>query len=288
MTSTYVEKNITEKGDIKYKYIFEVLGNKVSKIARFEEFNLEAIVRNEEGLLLKSLLALLYSFTGHRNVIIGLGPGRCGTMSLAILLSAQESMVVHHEGEPRLSWNASIYEFIAKWSSLFYAISPPLPIIVDIANWYLPFVPYILKSNDKVKFICLRRDIDEIVNSFMLKVPNTSHWTDKKSKYWNKNWERSHDYRKHFPKYDLPKEEGCRKYVEEYYSSAENYAERLPNKFKIFNVNALNTEEGVKSILSFCGMLEDKMQIEHPYINRTTATHRKIMRKYKDTFGKDF
>jgi hypothetical protein len=288
MTSTRVEKFSTDGEPDDYSYIFEVLGNKVEKNGVFNRVPLDVVCKVEEDIMLASMKHVVAATVENKPVIIGLGPGRCGTMSLAVLLACQQDIVAHHESEPRLSWDASFYDFISKWASLFYLVKPSLPIVADIANWWLPFVPHILDISNNVRFICLRRNIDEIVESFMLKVPTTSHWTLKTSTHWNKYWNRQHDFSRCFPDYDLPKEEGCRKYVEDYYREVEKWKERTPYLFKIFDIDDLNTEEGVVSILSFCGIPKDKMRIETPHINRTTKKHEEIMGHVKDQFGEDF
>jgi hypothetical protein len=291
MTSTKVTKTLTEDGKIIYKYLFEVLSNTVEKHGIFPDVSVEQVHKVSESLFINSLLAVLRTFVGQTKVIIGLGPGRCGTMSLSIILAAQKDVMAHHESEPGLDWDSSIYEFIGKWASLFYFVAPILPFVADIANWYLPFVPYILEVNPKAKFVCIRRDIEEVVASFMLKVSTTSHWTDIGSEHWHASWERGHHYRKRFPKYDLPKEEGCRRYVTEYYKQCEEYAKDLPDNFRIFDIEVLNSEDGIKSILEFCGIKREECSIDEiveTHINKTTDHHRKIVRRFKDEYGEEF
>jgi hypothetical protein len=291
MTSTEVTKTILENGKTKYDFAFEVLGNKAEKYGTFPDVSVEQMHNISEGLLVNSLLSVLKTFLGDRRVIIGLGPGRCGTMSLAFMFALQKNLIVHHESEPGLDWDASMFEFIGKWASLFYYVRPSLPIITDIANWYLPFVPHIREINPTAKFVCLRRDIEEVVTSFMLKVTTTSHWTLPQSEHWHPHWERGHHFRNRFPKYDLPKEEGCRRYVTEYYELCDEYATLIPNDFRIFDIETLNSEDGVRSILEFCGISEKDSNIDEivgTHINQIGDGHRKSMRELKDRFGEDF
>jgi hypothetical protein len=291
MTSTKVIKTLMEDGKVEYEYLFEVLQNYVSKSAILPNNNSEILDGSSEKFLVKSLLGVLKTFVGDKQVVIGLGPGRCGTMSLAMILAMQRSVVVHHESEPGLNWDADIYAFIGKWARLFYHVTPVLPIIADVAHWYLPFVPNILEVNPTAKFVCLKRDIEKIVTSFMYKVPDTSHWTIKYCKHWHEKWNRGHAYRERFPHYDLPKEEGCRHYVTKYYKACEDYTQQIPNNFRIFDIEALNTEKGVRSILEFCGLSEEDMNFEGSisiHVNQITDSHRKQIRRLKNEFGEDF
>ncbi len=125
----------------------------------------------------------------------------------------------------------------------------------------------------------------------MRKVPTTSHWTHMHSEHWNKYWRRGHYYRKRFPQYDLPKEEGCRRYVKEYYEECEEYEKSMPENFRIFDIEDLNSYEGVRSILEFCGISEEEMEIDEVFgthINMTTDDHVRTVEACKEKYGEDY
>jgi hypothetical protein len=270
------------------------LSNKpeIIKYTKFGDIHISDILRRDVVFLKKSLLNSLNTCLGNRNVIIGLGPGRCGTMSLATLLAYQEQIIAHHESKPRLGWHATVYEFIGKWARLFSEIAYYAPIVADVAFWYLPHVASILAVCPNTKFVCLRRNVEEVVNSFMLKYPYTSAWTFSDSEHWHKEWDSRHGFIGAFPQYDLPKKDGCRRYVTEYYATCEDYAEQMPNNFRIFDIDMLNTKEGVRSILEFCGLSGESVVRDDSNIcvhtNRTVGKHKDLVRKFKDEFGEDF
>ena len=237
-----------------------------------------------EGLLLNTLRTLL----GNKKVIIGLGPGRCGTMSLSLLFAAQPAVISHHESNPKLRWESSVFEFMGKWADLFANLAFQLPIMSDVAFWYLPFVDYIKYVCPNTKFVCLRRGEEEIVQSFMLKYYDTSAWTDKSSEHWRTEWVRGNTFLDSFPSYDLPKEEGCRRYVKEYYEIAKTLEKRYSEDFKIFDIDCLNSEEGRLAILTHCGIDKSMMHTDTQFsTNKTTELHENLQRQWKDRFGEE-
>lgn len=242
----------------------------------------EKIFNAEGKLAARLLLNSLQSLLCEKDVVVGLGPGRCGTMSLAVLLAYQQRIISHHESHPHLNWNSTIFDFVGKWSKLFYEAAFPLPILADTAFWYLPFVWHINCVCPKARFICMHRNYEDIVNSFMLKYPSTSPWTRMDSKHWNEKWERNHEYIERFPQYDLPKEEGCMKYVEEYYKKAKEYENTYDGYFRIFDINCLNSEEGMKEILKYCGLNENEMNCDKIIRTNFTVEHHKKIKEYWD------
>jgi len=55
------------------------------------------------------------------------------------------------------------------------------------------------------------------------------------------------------PNYDVGTlEEGAGRYYDEYYEIASSYERALPDRFRIFPTEGLNTEGGVRDILDWC------------------------------------
>jgi hypothetical protein len=169
--------------------------------------------------------------------IIGLGSGRCGTMSLAQLLSRQQGVSIAHERTPALSWDNDA-------DPLRHLKRPKPGTVVcgDVGFYYLPYVETIWKAYPECRFICLKRDRQETVDSFIRYLPSTfDHWnkTGKKS-----GWDRS------FPTIHAEtREEAIGLYWDAYYARAEILA--IDSRFRIIPMDALNTQEGVMDILSF-------------------------------------
>ena len=91
-------------------------------------------------------------------IVIGLGTGRCGTMSLAYLLDWQENSEVYHEkAQYAIPWKGGekvIDEFL-QWAS---EVAKRKQLVGDVALYYLNYVEYLLSLNHNVKFLCLQRD----------------------------------------------------------------------------------------------------------------------------------
>lgn len=289
-----VAVKVKEEADcVHYTLYFETtLGDEPEITKSFRVGKMDGSILTAEKMKDMSLVLLntLHAFLGEKPVLIGLGPGRSASMSLATFFAMQKQVISHHESNPRLNWDSNIFEFIGKWSALFATMAHHLPIMADTASWYLPHVPLIKFVCPYTKFVCIYRDIDEVVESFMLKNPKTSQWTHRFSKHWRKEWVVNH-FNTGFPKYDLPKREACKKYVEEYYEMAAIYEKAYPTDFKIFDIDMLNSIEGRKEILSHCLIPEDKMQglsdQTEIRMNLTTDMHKELVEERKRKYGKD-
>ena len=194
-----------------------------------------------------------------RKIIMGLGTGRCGTMSLAAILDAQFQYNISHEMYWRLPWIPirNYLDMVMKCIVTQY----PGVVIGDVGFYYLNYVEMILEWADTTKFVCLKRERDGVIDSNTRcgKSLGANHFTSTKSKHWDSsidlNRVESRVYRTCFPKFDAPREEAIGMYWDEYYRRAEIWQNKYPDNFKIFDMNAtLNTLEGQKAVLKFCGM----------------------------------
>ena len=196
------------------------------------------------------------SATQPRTVILGLGTGRCGARSLASLLDKQPGCRVSHEVPPLLDWHGSHHAARLKARIERMARVREEPVIGDVASFYLPYAEPILEAMENVKLVCLRRDREATIASFC-------RWLDRVHPLPTNHWSVEpppgyfHDpfYTRVFPKYDTAtREEGIRLYWDEYYQRAEELANRYPDRFRLFDMDvALNSEEGQRDLLSFCG-----------------------------------
>src|SRR5579862_4475684 len=131
-----------------------------------------------------------------RLIVIGLGPGRSGTGSLAHLLSAQRDSICFHEmnpsctrffgtprpilngieefarildhGDPsRVTVDLTRVEGIKTYDRLCRMTK--VRMIGDVASYYLSYVRLIAERHPEVRFLCMRRDIGQTVHSWMEK-----------------------------------------------------------------------------------------------------------------------
>ncbi len=188
-------------------------------------------------------------------IIIGLGTGRCGTVSLAALLTLQQYTHATHELMllPHRFNERKFEAYMRKLSNRQVRIS------ADVALWNLPYVTSILAEYPSTKFICLKRDKKTVVKSFMAKTPDRNHWTRFDSEYWDQiEWykEMKCPYRNGYPRFDADKEKAIGLYWDYYEMVSETYEQSFPDNFRIFPVEDLNTRDGCEKILSFAGYVE--------------------------------
>ena len=164
-------------------------------------------------------------------MIIGLGTGRCGTKSLSKLLR-----VPHERGGP-LPWKKDIALLEARYKGLRKYNG-------DVGFYYLPYVE-LLHANFKCRFVCLMREIDETIDSYMRWTEGYDLWRKHHDQKTNVKWDKA------YPKYDLKsKREAIQSYWVEYYKIAEYYHRNWSN-FQIFPMSNLNTLTGCMKIMEF-------------------------------------
>ena len=175
-------------------------------------------------------------------IIIGLGTGRCGTVSLSKLLQ-KVGLYVTHELAPVVGWEGGKAKDrlnLIKNSNLDG----------DVAFWYLNLVEEMNEICENIRFVCFQRNIDEVVQSYIQKTIGRNHWMDHDDIDWHKDntWDQC------YPKYNVNnKLESIKLYCEEYHKRSLDLQKRMDN-FKIFDVTSLNSESGIKSILNFLGI----------------------------------
>ena len=197
------------------------------------------------------------------SLVIGLGTGRCGTVSLSSLLNAQRGAFVTHEGyganggQRLLHWDGNTGAALA-WVDELRA-RPGLQLVGDVAYYFLPYVEAILLAHPDARFVVLRRDQTETVNSYLRKTRGQNHWMLHDGIEWevNPKWDPT------YPKYETAtKREALGLYWDEYYAQAESLAAAYPESVHLFETRALNTLEGRHAILSFLGIPEGDAVLE--------------------------
>lgn len=252
-------------------------------------------------------------------IIIGLGTGRSGTASLAKLLNSQEDSLCFHEmnpssvrfaGTPRPIMNA-IDEFQAiidggAPSELTVDLGrgvvanaydrlcqmPRVRMIGDIAFYYLTYVEAIAARNANVRFICLRRDKEETVQSWMRK-SSIPRWRSKeladrvaamitrepfhKSRnFWMEHdgdqWQKDPVWDKCFPKFRAAtKIDAIRQYWDYYYVEAAKLAAAHPTAFRIVDTDRLDDRAFQRDLLNFCGVPAARQVYTDAHIHKSRA-----------------
>jgi hypothetical protein len=206
-----------------------------------------------------------------KKIIIGLGTGRCGTLSLSHLLNIQPNADVTHERKPILPWKFDRTLIQQKIESL---LDSDRAIVGDVALYYLPYVPFIANTYKNVYFICLKRDKTETIESYF-------NWL--KGNPWSKEYDQSDEntyFFDSYPKYDISeKKSAISQYWDEYYKLAQEY-EKKYSFFRVFNTQNLNTQRGVTSILEF-------LEIQGSIIETSIKLHTKKNFTLQNFFQKD-
>jgi hypothetical protein len=185
-----------------------------------------------------------------KKLIFGIGTGRCGTVSLCELLNNQELSNFTHEEKPLLSWDGDTGELDDKIEEI---LSRNGTYIGDIAFYYLPYLEYILENYQGTKIICLKRDKNEVVKSYLKKTKGRNHWVNHGGYIWKHCiWDKC------YPKYNaFFKRNAIKKYWDEYYKTVGNLSLKYPTSILIMDMHrALNTEDGIVEILNFIGVKE--------------------------------
>ncbi len=129
-------------------------------------------------------------------------------------------------------------------------------VLGDAASFYLPYLEDALAAEPDIRVIGLKRPREETVASFgrFLDEFNafpTNHWAEEPAVGWLHDplWTRC------FPQYETAnRNDGVRRYWDEYYRMLGELAERHPNHVRLFDMaEALNTEAGQRAVLDFAG-----------------------------------
>lgn len=191
--------------------------------------------------------------------IFGLGTGRCGTWSLHRLLAAQPSMQAWHESGS-LTWEpdpALLWRLLERHRGMAPA---GIRFVSNVSFFFLPYVSEIMSHFTAPRMICMERDREEVVESFMAHMPHINHWTAHDSIHWNPR-DKPLNSSIMFPSYDLPKREAIGAYWDDYHAAAEYWAAKFPECFRVYNVDALNHHQSVKEILDFIGIPEAEQKV---------------------------
>lgn len=160
------------------------------------------------------------------------------------LLNQQRNANIRHEFYS-LPWETNVKELYVNMCTL---LQEGGTYIGDIAFYYINYIGEIMRVITP-KIICLKRDKDEVIESFYNRNIDRNYWTDPKSEHWNWNkWQLSSSMLL-FPKYRLDKRDAIAEYYDEYCRIAEYWAKLYPNNFVILEMETLNTEEGIIRIL---------------------------------------
>jgi hypothetical protein len=206
----------------------------------------------------------------NKKVILGIGTGRCGTVSLSDLLNKQESSFFSHELKIKikkptdyntpLSWECDEQAFDNAWNSILHYNGK---YVGDVSMFWLPYLERLFNIADNLKVICLQREKQGVVNSYLKKTEGRNHWMDHDGSYWDFcSWDKS------YPNFKVEtKEEALNRYWDYYYQLVDELIRKYPDRIRIFQMTDLNDEKKVRSLLEFAGF-ENKNVISNIQRNK--------------------
>ncbi|MFV1968842.1 MAG: glycosyltransferase [Pirellulaceae bacterium] len=207
-----------------------------------------------------------------RRLILGIGTGRCGTRSLATLLNHQPSTAVAHELRPLLPWDrgAATSDIKTRFDR-FSDGYPQVQRIGDVAQFYLPYVELALEVFHDVRVLCLQRNRQETIDSFLTWIVQTrhgrpvNHWSAEREGFAPDDWDAC------FPKYatrDMAQAIG--RYWDEYYRSAAELVGRFPSNVRIFPTAALGEPDGVRALLDWASVPRSQQVLVKSRVNSSS------------------
>lgn len=172
-------------------------------------------------------------------------------MSLSKLLSRAGVPTLHElKGIRRIAWMEDfsiVKEAINSLQSLHDQVG-------DVSLWWLPHVPQIREAFPYAEFLALKRPRQEVITSFLSK----TGFTNASQPHWSYNPKYPHDWDKCFPNFgpdskDKGEQIGC--YHDLYYERCDRF------EIPVFDMEDLNTENGVKKILACVGIEADASEL---------------------------
>ena len=175
----------------------------------------------------------------EKQLIISIGTGRSGSVSLSQFLSHQQKMRVLHEGKIEekgirtlIKWEndtAQLFNWITYLSNFnsdeyFYG---------DTGMYYLPYIKLIIQKYQNVKIIGLVRDKESVVNSYLNKTEGRNHWFNHNGEDWKKDekWDPC------YPKYnESNKKKALELYWEEYNETTKTLQTEFPEQIKMWTI----------------------------------------------------
>jgi len=177
----------------------------------------------------------------NRNIILGAGTGRCGTMSLAKVLNNCKGANITHEMGPILPYKKD-YDVYNKY--LDNVLSKEGKYVGDVSGYVRNYIEDFIKDVPNVKIVWITRENEKTIRSMKAK-EDINLFAD----------DTSHPFSETRPILDqLSKEEAIEAFVNLENMRAEELMHRFPGNFKIFHVNELNSKEGQDKLFEWCGI----------------------------------
>lgn len=180
-------------------------------------------------------------------IVLGVGTGRCGTLSLAKLLDGCIGFNCTHEAAPTLSWVVSEHEYVDKLCRIRAVDNHG-----DICAAYLPYLPKFLADIPDLRVIALRRPAEEVAQSFEEWLDTTGparrhHWYDHGGNGWLQD-----PYDRTYPSYDIPdRHQALLHYVHDYDTQVDQLRRGHPASIMLIHTRDLGDTDVQQWIFDF-------------------------------------
>jgi hypothetical protein len=206
-----------------------------------------------------------------------------------VINSINEFQAILDGGDPRmLTIDMSRHTSVKTLEAL--CCIPKVRLIGDVAFYYLMYVEAIALHSSNVRFVCLKRDREQTVASWMRKssVPmlrskriaarlsslitrepfleSRNFWMEHDGTRWMKDdvWDKC------FPKFEGPsKVDAIRQYWDYYYDEAERLQSKLGDIFRVYPVEALSDRVQQAELLRFCGLPQDELVLGQVHLHKS-------------------
>lgn len=162
----------------------------------------------------------------------------------------------------------------------------------DIAHYHLSYVEDMIAQDLSIRFVCIYREKAAVVKSFLAKT-KINRWPSKRLADWlsalitrTPYYDRSNHWMQHdgsqwlpdpiwdkvFPDFQASgPEEALGLYFDYYYKEAHRLADLYPALFRVFDLALLNSPDGQKTILDFCGIASEKQVPTKAHIHQVAS-----------------
>ena len=197
----------------------------------------------------------------NQSIVLGIGTGRCGLRSLAKILNQQPETQSSYEEPPLLPWKTVDGDRVVRERFARFRQNGRGRILCNVASFYLPYLEAALAAEPDIRVVCLRRPREDVVVSFCewldhgMPLP-TNHWAARPAPGWHHDPLRTPT----FPQFDTQnREEGIRRYWEEYHQRVEQLVRRHPQQLRLYDTyEALNTAGTLRDLLGFVGVAPER------------------------------
>ncbi|WP_020473443.1 glycosyltransferase family 2 protein [Zavarzinella formosa] len=200
----------------------------------------------------------------RQQIVLVVGTGRCGMVSLLELLGRQAGVKATLDEQPLLPWQPVKERNViaARLERMRRQRGPGL--LVDAGSFYLPYLEDAIRADPSIRILAMQRPREEVVASFERFLDGMGRI---RIDHWSLNLQPgllSDPLRSGcFPQYDVPhRADGIRRYWQEYGQRLDELVRKYPQNIRICPMReTLYTEEAQRAALEFARIPRDKQVV---------------------------